>query len=141
LPAYLKEAYDLAEEFCRLLGQRLKGSGFLKTLLLRRVGSTIEAGRRTAEKLLGTWEPIDDPEEDIDEFGDIAAELDAQAAQTLTETERSLLSRFVVALTANQERDPKYHRVVEVLRDQRWLESRGVIVFSQFYDSVRWLAE
>jgi superfamily II DNA or RNA helicase len=142
LPAYLREAYDLAEEFCRLLGQRLKGSGFLKTLLLRRVGSTIEAGRRTAERLLGTWEPIDDPEEDVDEFGDMeAAELEERAARTLTATERSLLSRFVAALTANQERDPKYHRVVEVLRDQGWLESRGVIVFSQFYDSVRWLAE
>lgn len=141
LPAYLKEAYDVAEEFCRLLGQRLKGSGFLKTLLLRRVGSTIEAGRRTAEKLLGTWEPVDDPDEDADEFEYMQAELEESAARTLTATERSLLSRFVAALAANQERDPKYHRVVEVLRDEHWLESRGVLIFSQFYDSVRWLAE
>lgn len=141
LPAYLREAYDLAEEFCRLLGQRLKGSGFLKTLLLRRVGSTIEAGRRTAEKLLGTWEPVDDPEEDVDEFEYMEAELEGPASRTLTATERSLLSRFVAALGANQERDPKYHRVVEVLRNEHWLESRGVIIFSQFYDSVRWLAE
>lgn len=141
LPAYLKEAYDLAEAFCKLLGQRLKGSGFLKTLLLRRVGSSIEAGKRTAEKLLGTWDPIDDPEEDADEFGDLATELQQSAGRTLTPSERELLTRFAAALEANQERDPKYERVVEILRGEGWLEKRGVIVFSQFYDSVRWLAE
>jgi hypothetical protein len=48
LPPYLREAYGLAEEFCRILGQRMKGSGFLKTLLLRRMGSSIHAGMCTA---------------------------------------------------------------------------------------------
>ncbi|MFQ5614392.1 MAG: hypothetical protein ACE5H9_19900 [Anaerolineae bacterium] len=38
LPGYLRQAYELAEEFCQTLG---RGSGFLKTLLLRRVGSSI----------------------------------------------------------------------------------------------------
>ena len=52
LPLYLQEAYELAEEFCGSSAQRLKGSGFLRTLLLRRVGSTIAAGRITAEKML-----------------------------------------------------------------------------------------
>ena len=46
LPLYLQEAYGLAEEFCRKLGERMKASGFLRTLLLRRVGSSITAGRR-----------------------------------------------------------------------------------------------
>ncbi|MCJ7533197.1 MAG: peptidylprolyl isomerase [Anaerolineales bacterium] len=41
LPPYLREAYDLAEKFCAALGKRMKGSGFLKTLLLRRVGGSI----------------------------------------------------------------------------------------------------
>jgi hypothetical protein len=33
LSPYLEDAYAIAEEFCKLLGQRMKGSGFLKTLL------------------------------------------------------------------------------------------------------------
>jgi len=48
LPPYLREAYELAEEFCRMLGRRLKASGFLKTLLLRRMGSSVYAGLQTA---------------------------------------------------------------------------------------------
>jgi len=56
VPLYLQEAYELAEEFCRKLGSRMKGSGFLRTLLMRRVGSSIVAGRITAEKMLGSVE-------------------------------------------------------------------------------------
>jgi hypothetical protein len=55
LPPYLKDAYLAAEKFCSLLGKRVKGAGFLKTLLLRRIGSTIYAGRKTTEKMLNEW--------------------------------------------------------------------------------------
>ncbi|MEI2750208.1 MAG: hypothetical protein V9E88_15790 [Ferruginibacter sp.] len=41
---YLREAYNHAETFCKLLGERMQAAGFLKTLLLRRIGSTIHAG-------------------------------------------------------------------------------------------------
>jgi len=51
LPPYLQEAYGHAEEFCELLQKRVKGGGFLKTLLLKRVGSTMIAGKNTAEKM------------------------------------------------------------------------------------------
>lgn len=44
LPPYLQNAYDAAQEFCRLLGQRVQGGGFLKTLLRRRMGSSRYAG-------------------------------------------------------------------------------------------------
>ncbi len=69
LPPYLRDAYTLAEEFCHLLAARIKGAGFLKTLLLRRVGSTMYAGRKTAEYMLGTWEQVAtaEDEEDLDE--------------------------------------------------------------------------
>ena len=53
LPLYLKSAYDLAEAFCTKLGERLSSSGFLRTLLLRRVGSTIQAGMITAAAHVG----------------------------------------------------------------------------------------
>ena len=55
LPPYLQEAYGHAEEFCELLQKRVKGGGFLKTLLLKRVGSTMIAGKNTAEKMLYNW--------------------------------------------------------------------------------------
>ena len=47
---YLAQAYDVAGEFCELVGKRSRGAGFLKTLLLRRLGSTIVAGKITAKR-------------------------------------------------------------------------------------------
>lgn len=140
LPLYLREAYALAEAFCRALGQRVKGSGFLKTLLLRRVGSSIAAGRATAEKMLRSWQDIDavsaETEGDEDEH---EASVAAGMSRTLTPDERELLERFVKALEANQERDPKYAIVHDCLRSRGWLD-RGCIVFSQYFDSIHWLA-
>lgn len=52
LAGYLFDAYQKAEEFCKLLGARVNTAGFFKTLLLRRIGSSIEAGRSTVEKML-----------------------------------------------------------------------------------------
>jgi len=141
LPLYLLEAYQLAEQFCKALGQRVKGSGFMRTLLLRRVGSTITAGRITAEKMLSSWKdaPEADDEEDVEEAGDDEQAEQASTSRTLDDEERVLLERFVQALAANQERDPKYAVVLECLKSRRWLE-RGCIIFSQYFDSVNWLA-
>ncbi len=141
LPLYLREAYGLAEEFCRKLGARMSGSGFLKTLLLRRVGSSIAAGHKTATQMLESWQDIETGavtlEEDDEEH---QADQAAGMSRTLTPEERALLERFVGALEANQERDPKYEVVLNCLRNERWLE-RGCIIFSQYHDSVRWLGE
>lgn len=132
LPAYLDDAYDHAKRFCTLLGERKQSAGFMETLLLRRVGSTIYAGQQTAERILDDWSRVDDPETDRDEAGD-------EDTRTLTADERARLRDFVDALDANRERDPKYRRVVELLLDDGWLR-RGCIIFSQYYDSVWWLA-
>lgn len=139
LPLYLQEAYGIAEEFCKRLGARMKGSGFLRTLLLRRVGSTIVAGQSTAEQMLGSWRNLD--EVDVGRESDDESDAPPTGmSKTLTEDERGLLQRFVKALQANKERDPKYAVVLECLKRRDWL-SRGCIIFSQYYDSVRWLAE
>jgi predicted protein tyrosine phosphatase len=141
LPLYLKEAYALAEEFCRTLGARMKGAGFLKTLLLRRVGSSVTAGRVTAEKMLGSWQDIDVATAGVEGDEDESGTSDALGmSRTLMPDERSLLERFVKALEANQERDPKYSVVLDCLKRRGWLE-KGCIIFSQYYDSVKWLAE
>ena len=68
LPSYLKDAYQTAEEFCEALGEIMKSSGFIKTLLLRRMGSSIEAGRKTAFKFLhGEYDEELGEEEDMEE--------------------------------------------------------------------------
>jgi len=130
LPPFLQDAYQLAEAFCRLLTERAK-SGFLRTLLLRRVGSTIEAGRKTVEKMLSDWTVLDDDEDDEESLSQL---------RNLTSQERAILERFLRALEANQERDPKYKIVRAQLLDHGWREL-GCVVFSQYFDSVYWLAE
>ena len=132
LPPYLRDAYQLAEKFCHLLGMRLQASGFLKTLLLRRMGSTIYAGKVTAENLLKEWAPtLEDEEEDPEAIS---------LLRNLTNEERDVLIQFIDALEANQERDPKYSVVQNCLFNRNWLQL-GCIVFSQYYDSIQWLAE
>jgi superfamily II DNA or RNA helicase len=132
LPPYLQEAYTLAEEFCHMLAARIQGAGFLKTLLLRRAGSTMYAGRKTAENMLGTWEPIAAAEDEDD--------ADEAAFKSLTPAERARLQAFIATLEANQERDPKCTAVLDILLDQHWLDA-GCIIFSQYFDSIWWLAQ
>lgn len=55
LGGYLKEAYEEAERFSEVLQKPMRGRGaklFRKMLLLRRLGSSMEAGRNTVGKLL-----------------------------------------------------------------------------------------
>jgi superfamily II DNA or RNA helicase len=132
LPPYLQEAYRLAEEFCHLLASRMQGAGFLKTLLLRRAGSTMYAGRQTAENMLGTWEQVAETEDE--------EEPEAETFKSLTPTERARLQAFIATLEANQERDPKYTAVLDILLGQHWLDA-GCIIFSQYVDSICWLAQ
>lgn len=70
LNGYLHEAYQEAEHFCQLLQQRVRGAGFFKTLLLRRLGSSMEAGRRTVVDLLGKdYDSAEEEEDDIESEG------------------------------------------------------------------------
>ncbi len=116
-------------------------TGFLKTLLLRRIGSSIYAGLRTAEKMLASWETLDVSEDDVETAFDEEKYADTVGlSRTLTPRERSILERFVAALAANQERDPKHQVVLNCLLKRRWLDV-GCIVFSQYRDSIQWLAE
>lgn len=145
LPPYLQDAYDAAQEFCRLLGQRVRGAGFLKTLLLRRMGSSIYAGKRTTEKMLSTWGtgvPFTDRDEEEDEDDGLdngTAEVMSEM-KNLTAEERAELARCLKALEVSQDRDPKFQRVLDYLKRENWL-AQGCIIFSQYFDSAWWLAE
>jgi len=140
LPPFLRDAYDAAEEFCAILARRPGlNSGFMKTILLRRVGSTIEAGRMTAMKLLGTQPQGDqaDEEEENEE------EEKLSSLYPLSHEERAVLGRFLKILEENRDEDPKLRQVERLLTTNDiiaggWL-SLGCIIFSQYYDSVLWL--
>lgn len=133
LPPYLRDAYDIAEDFCQMLSKRMKGTGFLKTLLLRRVGSTIYAGMNTAKSMIGTWEALGVEEDDEEE------EQQYEEPKSLTPLELKKLQEFIDALNVNQERDPKYQVIEDLLLNRNWLQ-QGCIVFSQYFDSISWLA-
>ncbi|MBG0764785.1 MAG: DEAD/DEAH box helicase family protein, partial [Tissierellales bacterium] len=137
LNGYMKQAYEIAEEFCKLLSRRVRSGGLFKTLLLRRIGSSLEAGKNTGLKLLDEWNldsNLLNEEDEIDE-DNISSEL-----KDLTEEETKLLKNFVDVLNSNQATDPKYHKIIELLEDQNWIE-KGTIIFSQYFDSAYWIAK
>ncbi len=142
LGGYLLEAYQEAERFCKLLQLRIKSAGFFKTLLLRRLGSSMEAGRRTVIKLLG---------HEFDEFGDEDIDFDDDANQDLspantnpnqalsdfknfTQAEADALNRCLALLRQGGSRDPKLESLVGYLLgtqpgvERRWMDL-GCILF------------
>lgn len=148
LPPYLQDAYKCAQEFCELLGSRVRGSGFVETLLLRRVGSTMLAGRKTAEKMIN-WGNIDEDifEEDDDDLCLSEKRTDTQATKKtvssvkdITKEERNALALFIKTLDENQDKDPKYALVLELLT-KKGFKNKGCIIFSQYFDSAYWVAE
>jgi superfamily II DNA/RNA helicase len=118
------------------LHHRVKAGGFIKTLLQRRVGSSLVAGLKTTDKMLAGKRP--DEDEDPDDEGN--------SIYPLTDEEKGLLQRLRdhLAHHLQRENDPKFERVSEVLKldfeGQKWID-RGVLIFSQFYDSAYALAE
>jgi hypothetical protein len=141
----LADAYREAEAFCKLLAGRVRSAGFFKTLLLRRLGSSIQAGRVTVERLLSR----DDTEDD-----DLNDETEEEALGASSETdlhdfsyaELQSLHRCMELLATNREPDPKLATVRAYLLGtapgvtERWLD-RGCVLFSQYYDTVRWVGE
>ena len=157
LTGYQLQAYQIAEEFCRLLSSRVRGGGFMSTLILKRIGSTMIAGEITAKKIL-SWtdngqmsllELYDTVTEEDDEDTSDSDSGTANSAGTdiknLTAEEEECLTRLVNVLQANRDTDPKYLRVRDILQngvedEGGWLH-RGCIIFSQYFDSANYIAE
>jgi hypothetical protein len=131
-------AYEAAEQFSRLYAARQPGAGFLKTILLRRIGSSARAGLDTARHLLGRLEGAEIPEEEQGDEGDPkdAAPPEAQEIQLLREVERNLAS-----VVDRLDVDPKVEVILHYLRDSTWLETNGAIIFSQYRATAEWIAE
>lgn len=150
LGGYLRDAYTEAENFSQLLQKRVRGAGFFKTLLLRRLGSSMEAGRRTISRLLeGDVEPLDEEDEEVeDEFpvGPGRPPVAASSFKDFTDAERDSLRRCLGLLKEGGNKDPKLDAVVSYLLSgngptgERWFD-RGCVLFSQYYDTVRWIGD
>jgi hypothetical protein len=151
LGGYLREAYEEAEGFSRLLQRRVKGAGFFKTLLLRRLGSSMEAGRRTIGKLLGAEADSLDDEEDDDVEEDASDAPGRRASGTsdfknFTTEEMASLQRCLKLLKEGGNNDPKLDALIGYLRGTHpgltgpWMDL-GCILFSQYYDTVRWIGD
>jgi len=131
-------AYEAAENFSRIYAARRPGAGFLKTILLRRIGSSARAGLETARHLLGRIDTGIIPE---DEIGDEGAPVDdtppdPQEIQFLREVERNL-----AAVVDGSDVDPKVQVILHYLQDRRWLETNGAIIFSQYRTTAEWVLE
>lgn len=152
LEGYQKQAYQQAKDFCHLLSQRTKAGGFMSTLMLKRIGSTIIAGQLTAMKMLAwtqTGKNVLSAEYDVvfeEDDEDVEASTDNTEIKKLTNDEIECLKKLVKYLEMNKNTDPKYRRILEILNngigygDSGW-KQQGCIIFSQYYDSARYVAE
>lgn len=122
-----REAYREARQFGKALGKRGKGGGFMKNLMEQRICSSIQAGLNTARMLL---EGRTIHEEADDQEIDLKIEADE---------EREVLTRLIARLE-RIDRDPKLTAVLHYLEREKWIDY-GVIIFSQYYDSAKWVAD
>jgi hypothetical protein len=131
-------AYEAAEAFSRLYAARQPGAGFLKTILLRRIGSSARAGLETARHILNRLDTSLLPEDEVGDEGlpDDDAPPDPQEIQLLREIERNL-----AAVVDGSDTDPKVQVVLHYLRELHWLERNGAIIFSQYRTTAEWVLE
>ena len=148
LRGYLTDIYSYAERFCSLLGERTRVSGFIKTLLLKRLGSSLLAGETTAKKML-SWSQEGQKilEEYFDELveDEEIGEQDGSELKKLTNEEIKALTNLIRLLKENRDKDPKYVKVLELLTKgirgvtKPWKEA-GCIIFSQYFDTAQFVA-
>ena len=131
-------AYEAAEKFSALYARRCPGAGFLKTILLRRIGSSAKAGLETAKKLRTRLDGSLVPEEEMSDEG-------APADVVLLDHQEELLlrdvERYLTAVVSGSDVDPKVQVVLHYLRDRRWLEENGAIIFSQYRTTAEWVLD
>ena len=116
----------------QLLVARIRpGAGILKTLLLRRIGSSLRAGLLTARTLRAGEERmlLGEEEESVTREG--VADIGGEALQKLDSA--------IALMEAAGDDDPKLRVVLDRLRRDGWA-ARGCILFSQYLDTVLWLA-
>jgi hypothetical protein len=111
----------------------------------------MEAGRRTITKLLGANPDLldDDEDDDVEEEAILLPGRQTSAAsdfKNFTPAEMTSLQRCLSLLKEGGNNDPKLDALIGYLRGTQpgvqsaWLD-RGCILFSQYYDTVRWVGD
>jgi SNF2 family DNA or RNA helicase len=131
-------AYEKAEEFSQLLRLRTKSAGFMKSLILQRICSSFASGLKTAQKMLDhSLHSSDLDEDDLETVNHILSDM--------TIDEINCLKEIVTQLSRPEAIDSKLDTVKWFLNEYRsdgktWLE-HGCIIFSQYFDTVNWIAK
>ena len=122
-----REAYREARLFGKTLAKRGKGGGFMKNLMQQRICSSIQAGLNTARMLL---EGRTVHEEEDDHEIDLSVESDEES---------EVLTRLIARLE-RIDHEPKLDAVLHYLEREKWRDY-GIIIFSQYYDTAKWVAD
>ena len=122
-----REAYNQARGFGNALARSGRGSGFMKNLMEQRICSSIVAGINTATKLLRG--------ETITEESD-----EGEASVQVQSTDEQLALKRLLDRLQRVKEDPKLKAILHYLDIEGWREL-GCIIFSQYYDTARWVAE
>ena len=122
-----REAYQEARSFGKALSRRGKGGGFMKNLMEQRICSSITAGLNTAKTLLSGRTVEEETEDRV-------IELTVESSD-----EKAVLERLVERLE-RVEGDPKGQAVIHFLDREKWLD-HGTIIFSQYFDTAKWVAD
>lgn len=143
-------AYQKAEEFSRLLQIRTSAGGFMKSLMLQRICSSFASGLSTARKML--QHTISNEDEDkLEEYtidkidtGNDKIETVEHILSNMSPAEIDCLKEIEIQLSRPEAFDSKSDTVKWFLTEFRtdgktWLE-HGCIIFSQYYDTARWIA-
>lgn len=138
-PHFYDRAYEEVRLFTRAMKARQKGTGFLGNLMMQRICSSVAAGIATATKMLERrragllLEETEDPDliEAIEEMG-------VEAYASAVDVEAKHLERVLEILASARQEDPKGRAVLHYLDQEGWL-GLGCIIFSQYYDTARWV--
>lgn len=122
-----REAYGQARVFGQALARSGKGSGFMKNLMEQRICSSIVAGINTAEKLLRG-----ETETEEGDDGDLVVKVESQGERQALELLLDRLRRIA--------EDPKLRAIIHYLDVEGWRQM-GCIIFSQYYDTAKWVAD
>jgi superfamily II DNA or RNA helicase len=133
-----RKGYDAATRFCSAYAKQRPAAGFMKTILLRRIGSSVAAGLATTRALLSgslSGTALED-EDDLYCEEKEKLPLTSEEVSLLKEVERNLIEVTEIGRT-----DPKVEVIVRFLTDAGWLDDHGMIAFSQFYDTAEFVGQ
>lgn len=131
-------AYEKAEEFSKLLQQRTRAGGFMKSLMLQRICSSFASGLKTAQKMLKRALP-DDTRDQLQLLAD-----EEHMLRDMSSGEIACLKEIEAQLSRPEAIDSKLDTIKWFLTQfktegKTWQE-HGCIIFSQYYDTAEWVA-